>query len=132
VKLLNDNGGVQMLLRIMYEERPHRHIHTIVRKQLADITLQKPDKIENGLKYLGITDFWFETAKKMGRRMSRDGLKDKVARYADRRDKIAHEGDHVDNRRLRPIKRGYVRSCLEFLSDFVEAADPVIDAKTEK
>jgi hypothetical protein len=130
IKLLEKNGGVRKLLGIMYEERPHRHIHTIIRKAQSELTFQKPDKIEHALKTIGMSDFWYKVAVRMGRRVSKDSVKQKLGQYAARRDKIAHEADRKTSGQLSQITRKYVRDCLSFIERFVSAADAVIDAAT--
>lgn len=130
IKMLEKGGGVEKLLGIFYEERPHRHIHTIVRQAQADITFQKPDKIESALRLVGVTDFWYLVALKMRRRTSKKFLRRKLGQYAARRDAITHEADQATGKRLREISRPYVKLCLEFLTRFIKAADVVIDKKT--
>jgi len=130
VDLLERKGGTRKVLGIMYKPRPHRHIHTVVKKAQADLTFQKPPKITNALKLIGVTDFWYKVARKMGRRASKDSVKERVGQYASRRDKIAHEGDRKRGGSLNAIRRPYVRDCLNFFQRFIEAADAVIDTST--
>lgn len=130
LELLRGNGGIQKLLEIMYEQRPHRHIHTLVKNVQADKTFQKPDKIEGALRLVGINDFWFKVAQRMGRGASKEGIKRKVGQYAHRRDKIGHEADRSGAGRLNHISRPYVRECLSFVQKFIHSADQVIDEGT--
>lgn len=130
VKLIESNGGVGKLLTILYEERPHRHIHTMVKRAQADLTFQKPDKIERALRIIGVSDFWYKTAVKMKPRTSKERLRRQLARYAARRDRIAHQADRSGRGRLSPINRPYVRDCLRFVMRFIRAADAAIDQAT--
>jgi len=130
VQLIEKNGGAKKLLAILYEERPHRHIHTIVKRAQADLTFQKPDRVEGALKLLGISDFWYRTARKLGRGASKESAKRQLGQYAARRDKIAHEADRTSGGKLNKISRPYVRGCLRFVKRFIGAADKVIDAAT--
>lgn len=130
VKILESKGGVGRLLPILYEERPHRHIHTIVKKAHADLTFQKPDKITNALKLISVSDFWFKVARRMGRGASKKSVRERLGRYAARRDKIVHEGDRTRGGKTNPISRPYVRDCLSFINRFITAADSVIDRAT--
>jgi RiboL-PSP-HEPN len=131
IKLLEKNCGVEKLLGVLYEERPHRHIHTIVKQAQADLTFQKPDKIENALKLIGISDFWYKVAVKMGHGTSKESLKRKLGQYAARRDKIAHEADRAPGSTLNKISRPYVKECLNFVDRFIKGADTMIDKATE-
>jgi len=130
IKLLENSGGVGKLLEILYADRPHRRIHTIVTRAQADLTFQKPDKIEAALKILAISDFWYRVARKMGRRTSREGVRRKLGQYASRRDKIAHEADRTTGGELAPIRKPYVAGCISFIRRFIHAADHVIDQAT--
>jgi len=130
IELLRKKGGVTTLMEILYARRPHRRLHTLVKKAQADLTFQKPDKIERGLKMIGISDFWYKVARRMGRRASKDWVRRKLAQYGARRDKIAHEADRESRGRTRPITRPYTRGCLTFVERFVRAADAVIDRAT--
>ena len=130
IKVLENNGGVARLLAILYEKRPHRHIHTILKKAHADHTFQKPDKIEAELRLVGIKDFWFKVAQKMRPGASKESVKERLGQYAARRDKIAHEGDRQRGGTLNAMGRPYVKGCLAFYDRFIRAADAVIDEAT--
>jgi hypothetical protein len=130
VKIIEGNGGIAKMLQLLYQERPHRHIHTIVKNVKADLTFQKPDKIEKAVKIIGVKDLWFQVAKRMKGRESKDGVVDALRNYANRRDKIAHEADRARGGGVTPIKRGYVKRCLTWSKQFIDAADGAIDATT--
>ncbi|MFP4055525.1 MAG: hypothetical protein ACLF0G_01510 [Candidatus Brocadiia bacterium] len=130
IKLLEKHGGVEKMLEILYADRPHRRIHTIVRRAQAELTFQKPDKIEAALRLLGISDLWYRVATEMKHGASKERVKKRLGQYAWRRDKIAHEADRTTGGKPTPIRKPYVTDCISFLRRFIRAADRVIDQAT--
>lgn len=106
-------------------------INNSIRKRNADRTYMKPDKIEDGLAILGVENLWVRTAKTFG--MRKDGLKTHFKAYAERRDKIAHEGDlgkaTSAKGKLRSITRPYVLKCLKDIKKMVHAIDDIVVEK---
>lgn len=112
----------ERIFEVWFADRPKVHIATAIRKRNAERTFMKPDKIEEALKMVGINDVWKIAANKFKRR--RDGIKTLFGKYAERRDKIAHEGDAFRVTRakgkLRSIRRPYVEDCLSNVGRLVK------------
>ncbi|MBM3880404.1 MAG: hypothetical protein FJ280_01045 [Planctomycetes bacterium] len=119
------------LIEIMLEERPLAHVATIVRRSLADATIQNVGKIDNALKVLGCEDAWFHAAKTLG--TSRKKIKKIVQPYVDRRHDIVHEGDLGKGKKnkhsLKRITRPYTATAVDRIENFVQAVDGFIDSK---
>ena len=111
-----------------FSDRPRVHIATAIRKRNADRTFINPDKIEEALQMVGIDNIWALAAKKFRRR--KDGLKTLFKNYAERRNKIAHEGDafRVTRKKgkLRSIRRPYVEQCLLDIKKLIDVIEKVI------
>jgi hypothetical protein len=121
------------LLEVWHEEKPGLHISTAIRKRNAARTFMKPEKIEEALRTLGFQDVWKLVARKLGRR--KDGLRRAFQLYADRRDRIAHEGDlerGTRRRRLQRIRREFVEKALADVEKFVRAVDDAISQKSKR
>jgi len=91
VEVIKKEATHEKLLEILHQKRPKRHIHTIIKKHLSDRTFQDAGKIEQGLKILGIDDFWLPVGKRLG--TDKNKAKIFVQGYVDRRHNIVHQGD---------------------------------------
>jgi len=128
LETFKDAVPYEKVFRVWFSARPSVHIATAVRKRNADRTFINPDKIEEALQIVGIDDIWVLAARKFRRR--KDGLKTLFKAYADRRNKIVHEGDafRVTRKKgeLRSIRRPYVEQCYSDVKKFVDVVEKAI------
>lgn len=128
LQVLKDAVPYEKALEMLYQKRAAAIVSASIRKRNAERSFMKPEKMEQAMQTLGITNIWGDVASKWHRR--RDGLVKKFKEYAVRRDKIAHEGDTGKATRykgkIRSIKRPYVEKVLADVEKLVELIDGLV------
>ncbi len=131
--ILRETVPYEKSINLWFTSKQAQIICGSIRKRNSERSYMKPEKIEEGLSVLGIDNLWRDIARNFGRR--RDGLKTLVRGYAERRDKIAHEGDIIkpsfSTGRLRGITRPYLEKCLKDIRKIVAIVDDIVLGKVE-
>lgn len=125
--ILKESLPYEKLLTVLQNEKASILVSTAIRKRNAGRTFMKPEKAEIALQMLDL-DLWRIASREFGRR--KDGLRTRFQGYADRRDKIAHEGDMGKATRskgkLKKIRRPFVESALSDIRRLVNAVDTAV------
>jgi hypothetical protein len=112
------------------KDSKRRFLKILVGEKIEYQTFQKPDKISEALKHIGVEEFWDKIAKELNR--SANDVKTDMDRIVRRRDMIVHEGDIITTQgkyqgHSRKIEHSKVYKSCEFIHKFIEASDKVID-----
>ncbi len=120
---------VERMLR--YYDRPHEKIKAVLKDRIYTLSYMKPDKIVDAVKLLGIEDFLSKVSEEI--ELQEVTIKSRLARWAERRNQIAHEHDRVGRRRgggrRRDIRRSDAESCADFVERFVNGAETVLSSE---
>lgn len=129
VDAVSNQMNSQQMLEAMLRQKPLAHVGTAVRKALANNTYQDPGKIEQGLRMLGVSNFWCEVAAELG--MAQTDVRSSLARVVKRRHDIVHKGDlgttKKTKHKLRALGRTEAEEMVQTIDRFVRAADEVIN-----
>lgn len=97
-------------------------------KKLQFESYQSPDKILAAYRLIGFDDV-FEAASALwqGPDTSADSIKRELSKYAERRNKIAHEGDlEHKSGTPRPMRLDYASRCKQFVAILVGRLDQIV------
>jgi len=125
------NEVVKTFLQISMRARPLAHVSTRVARCLSERSYQDPGKIEQGLKVIGVRDFWTLVSNELN--TAPDELKRQIVRYVKRRHSIVHAGDlgvaKKTGHQVRKISRIFADGCVDAIEQFIHAADAVISSQ---
>lgn len=125
----NKDDVVRAFLSISITDRPLAHVSTQVNRILSERTYQDPGKIEQGLRIIGINDFWRSVAATLN--ADPDQLKRQILRYVKRRHSIVHVGDLGTSKKtrhqVRKITPSFSRECVDSIEQFIHAADDIVN-----
>lgn len=101
----------------------------MVQETLSHKALQRPDKIAEALRLLGVEKFWDRVAGEMN--SSNKKIRSKLESIVKRRDQIVHEGDTKPrgkySTKVRDINHKTVYEWCAFIDQLVKASDKVIN-----
>lgn len=136
IEALKQFVSYEKLLKIFFEERPHEHFRTAIKKFYKEKTIQDIGDIEKVIKVLGISDFWFKLANILNNRpgrikkLSKASVKKLIQPYVERRHKIVHEADLYTSKykraSMRVVKIDFIKKAIKDIKLFTEGIDKVI------
>jgi hypothetical protein len=110
------------LLRWLTLRRPFVQVRKVVENRIGAESFQHPGKIEEAFHLIGKKEVWSQVSQGTG--MKTRELKREVAKAANRRNQIVHEGDREKSRRKkgqkRPISRDEVNDVLDLIENVGE------------
>lgn len=134
IGLLKEQMPIERAISLIFRKRPDEEIRKVVKKYLSERTYQNPEKIEEGLKLLGVKNPWNSIRQQLSL-SSIEKAKEFISSYVKRRNQIVHEGDLFTSKRHkhlpRPIGRKFVTRCVSDIAKYVASMDRVINLQLE-
>jgi len=114
------------------KSRPGSQLKIALQNKLHSITFQNSHGINECCQLMGVKDFWRLVANEMEGEWSSNSVQTELQKVIVRRNQIVHEADlerKISSSRfaLRHIDKKFAESSVEFIRNFVEAADLVIE-----
>ena len=123
----NASHAQDALAFIRAADGPARLASQIKDDVLQYASYQSPDKVIAAFGLLGVPQVFDEVAAGWtGPNTTADEIKDRLARYAVRRNQIAHEGDLDAQHRARAITPDYAEGCVDYVTKLVTRLDAVL------
>lgn len=118
-------------LRSDHNSRPGIQVKKAIQDRLHKQTFQSSNEIDDCAALIGKRKIWSEIGTKMPNSLSGESVQKNLNDIVRRRNQIVHEADlerkiSANKDTLRAIKRKDASDAIEFISDFVNAADEVL------
>lgn len=116
--------------------RPGSQLKKAIQDKLHLSTFQGSHGIEECFALMGVKKVWAQIAEEWPSDVNAEDIKSKLDKVCRRRNQIVHEADlerKISSNRfaLREIKRSFAQDSVDFVKDFIVAADKVIERETK-